>query len=645
MGNLFEQKYPNNIRTISGLINVPFQDDSVLECNTTLGAVAIQLLDIPTNFSTQYKLYIVDKNNNASVNNITVTAPVGYLINGASSFVINSNGASLLVRVASKTNYVGQYSVIGGGSGVAGHIIADESVNLPQQPILDFIGANVTVTNGVGRTIVTISGSGASIIDITNAGLLALITAGTVVAGQFYRVTDVTNADEGVVVQGIRVNGTTTVQGSGVYLNADYQNNGDYSGVAGFVAWKNMWNSFNPVAVVVGDVMIYQNIHYKNLTGVFSDGVNPPSLDAINWQPLPKSTTNGYMREVDFVKYNVSLNKVIYRADARLNEVDDYTDSGRNSLLLFQWGRNKVFGNKLRGNSLFFTTQSFVEFRLNVLDNSYIADNTPNIEAGKVIFNNLSSGSSLQLKNTRGEISYNNLSNGSEIIANGSGVVNANAVITLNSLDNTSSFNYDILAGSSAISQNKFISVGRLVYGVSAMAWLVGCSVQKCLFQNGGTLEVDSASGGIGLGFVGCEFSDSVYIKFDPVTNIYTEKKYRKGYSNWEYTLTPLDYALGVLTIPIGQEYNGLFTISGLTPADTIQKIVNLSTNHRSRFVPLPTQSNAFFHTPIAGAVANDMVSDAGVPNTLIGRADGTDYITYEKSGILNQRVDIVINA
>lgn len=641
MGNLFEQKYPNNIRTVSGLVNVPFQDDSILECNTTLGAVAIQLLDIPTNFSTQYKLYIVDKNNNASVNNITVTAPVGYLINGASSFVINSNNASLLVRVSSPTNYVGQYSAI---SGVAGHIIADESVNLPQQPILDFIGSNVTVTNGVGRTIVTISGSGASIIDITNANLIALIIAGNVVAGQFYRVTDVLNADEGVVVQGIRVNSTTTVQGSGIYLNADYQGIGNYSGVAGFVAFKGMWNSILPFAVVVGDVVIYQNIHYKNISGVYSSG-DVPSAEPLNWQPLPKLTTNGYMREVDFVKYSITTNKVRYRADGRLNEVDDFTDGrGNNSLLLFQWGRNNCIGNKLRGSSLFLTSQSSVNLFYNDFSDSQLTDNTPNSEAGSISNNSASGGAFINFNFTRGFIQYNSFNNGTVIDYIGQGFIDINVSFRYNTFNN-GTMTFDLIIRDTLFSNNQFITNGKFAYYLSVFGFTRACNITHCLFSNNGQLQVGGESGVDTIGFDGCEISDNVDINIANVTKQYNGKKYRKGYSNWEYTLTPLDFALGVLTIPIGQEYNGLFTISGLTPADIIMKIVNASANHRSRFVPLPTQSNAFFHTPIAGAVANDMVSDAGVMNTLIGRLNGCDFIEYERSGDLNQRTNIVINA
>lgn len=111
MGELFEQQYPNNVRTISGLINTPYQDDVTIECDTSLGAVALSLLGIPANkWSTQYKLYVIDKSNNAGVNNITINAPVGFLINGASSVVINVSGGSYIFRVASNTNYIGQYS-------------------------------------------------------------------------------------------------------------------------------------------------------------------------------------------------------------------------------------------------------------------------------------------------------------------------------------------------------------------------------------------------------------------------------------------------------------------------------------------------------------------------------------------------------
>lgn len=151
MGNLFEQKYPNNIRTISGLNNIPYQDDVVIECDTSAGAVSINLLDIPVNggagfWSTQYKLYIVDKSNNAGTNNITVNAPLGTKINGGSSFLISSNGASLLVRVASNNNYVGQYSS-GLGGGITALTVTDSpTIDLTLTPILGGFNLKADVT-------------------------------------------------------------------------------------------------------------------------------------------------------------------------------------------------------------------------------------------------------------------------------------------------------------------------------------------------------------------------------------------------------------------------------------------------------------------------------------------------------------------
>jgi hypothetical protein len=153
--SLFQQKYPNSIRTVAGLINVPFQDDVVLECDTTLSPVGIQLQTIPANYwSTQYKLYIVDKSNNASVNNIVITAPLGYKINGLASITINVNGGSCLIRVIGNTNYVSQYSSATSGGYST---IQDEGIALPSRPIINFVGGDIVATDDAinNRTNVT----------------------------------------------------------------------------------------------------------------------------------------------------------------------------------------------------------------------------------------------------------------------------------------------------------------------------------------------------------------------------------------------------------------------------------------------------------------------------------------------------------
>ena len=101
-----QTKYPNQARTITGNGNGVLDDDVELLCDTSLGVVGIDLaLLVAGYWSTQYKLYVTDKSGNASVNNITLNAPAGYLINGASTYVMNTNSASVQVFICSDTIY------------------------------------------------------------------------------------------------------------------------------------------------------------------------------------------------------------------------------------------------------------------------------------------------------------------------------------------------------------------------------------------------------------------------------------------------------------------------------------------------------------------------------------------------------------
>lgn len=110
--SLFSQPIPNNYRTVSGIVT-PSQDDTVLYCDTSSGAVVINLLAIPDNYwNTNAKLYIVDNSNNSSVNNITINAGTGQTIDNQSSISIATNGGSVCVRVSGNT----RYSTIGGSN-------------------------------------------------------------------------------------------------------------------------------------------------------------------------------------------------------------------------------------------------------------------------------------------------------------------------------------------------------------------------------------------------------------------------------------------------------------------------------------------------------------------------------------------------
>ena len=109
---LYNTTYKNLFRVVSGTITVN-NDDCILYCNTSAGAVTINLIDIPLNYwSTQYKLYVADNSNNAGTNNITINAPTGFTINGSSSLVLNINGESAIVRVSGNTTYITEISNI-----------------------------------------------------------------------------------------------------------------------------------------------------------------------------------------------------------------------------------------------------------------------------------------------------------------------------------------------------------------------------------------------------------------------------------------------------------------------------------------------------------------------------------------------------
>lgn len=313
------QKYNNTTRTISGVLNIVYENDVVLLCDTSLGAVEIELAQIPANFwNTQYKLYVVDKSNNAGTNNIKVKAPAGFTVNNSASVTLNTNGADAVFTIGSNTNYL-------------------------------YSNGGTPSTSGI--------------VSVTYASLQNLISTNTVVVGQFYLVTDAifTNTvveTVPVVIQGVTTN-EVTLFGSGIFLNADYQQAGNYSGQPTFVSNLGMWET--TLVPVVGNVVIWNNLHWINTTG--ANGVASPDLDATNWTLLPKLPTNGYIQEVDNVNYKVSTNQIVSREDVRNNYVENNFSSfapDNEAFLVFQWGNNQVVENNVESDSVFLCWNNYV---------------------------------------------------------------------------------------------------------------------------------------------------------------------------------------------------------------------------------------------------------------------------------------------
>jgi len=303
-------KYKNPQRTILGAINFVFNGDTIILCDTTLGVVGLTLLEIPNDqWNTTYKLYVADKSNNAGTNNIKITAPVGYLINGATSLVISNNGGCALIRVTENKQYLA--SLTSGGGGLA---VLNQSVPLvPSATSMNFLGIQASAVGSA----VTINNA---FISGTSLAIQLLISSGSLIANQWYNITDAEygnfNHSFNVYVPALTTTSLSTF-GIGEFYDADYQVNGNYSGIVGFAGQLGIWNS--ALLTSINSVVIWNNLHYQNLTGV--NGVTDPSIDLVNWLVLPYSNTNGYILVYNEVTYGFK-NKIFSRKDNFCNEVE-----------------------------------------------------------------------------------------------------------------------------------------------------------------------------------------------------------------------------------------------------------------------------------------------------------------------------------
>jgi hypothetical protein len=306
-------KYPTTQRIVNGTVTV-YPDDVVLLCDTSTAPVIINLAEIPQNaFSTQYKLYIVDKSGNANTNNITINAGINtsispsvqQTINTTPSLVINVDNGEAVVTITSNSTYIATLNYSG-------------STPLPT-----------------------------GFIEVTYLELLALINANTIIPNGDYLLLDANYGNAPIIptkvyLKGITTNEVTT-SGQGIFFNADYQTQGNYSGITGFVAQLGIWDS--GLAPVLNDVVIWNNFHFKNITG--ANGVTNPVTDTTNWLQLALSITNGYIQEIDSVVYNIQQNSIFSRLDERLN----YVEAGSSSFNLFKWGSDAIFSNNLSADS------------------------------------------------------------------------------------------------------------------------------------------------------------------------------------------------------------------------------------------------------------------------------------------------------
>lgn len=370
MTSLFSTKYPNNSRVVSGTATI-YRDDVVLLCDTTSAPVVINLFDIPDGFwSTQWKLYIVDNSNNAGTNSITINAGGTQKINDAASLVLNVNGTSAVVEIVSDDKFIGNLTSTSGGGGGGYDTIQEEGVSLIQRTTLDVVGKFATASDTGSKTQIEIN---PTIEAITNANFLAGIAANSLVKGLTYKITDPLYG-EAIYLQALETN-LESLSAQAKFYFPDYNGLGDYTSVnPTFNSQLGRWNG--GLTVVIGDVVIWNNNHYVNITG--SVGTDP-STDAVNWTLLAKTLTTGFIEETCDVLYNATRNTPFVIKDIRGNEVWYNNFKGVVTLNWFPFGDNNVQNNTVKGQESaiqYLCNVPFAEFYSNVcLNSSFVFTN------------------------------------------------------------------------------------------------------------------------------------------------------------------------------------------------------------------------------------------------------------------------------
>jgi len=200
--------------------------------------------------------------------------------------------------------------------------------------LIDYINDDLTI---IDNSITAID----RFVTKTYAEASALLSASELEQGTIYFI-----SDKYLYLQSLDID-EFSLDGRLIARNADHDANGDYSGVTGYNSSLGIWHSgLTPAA---GDVVIYNNLHYKNLTGSVGTA---PSGDAVNWVVLAISTTTGYIYEIDKIEYDFNNDWIQKQIDKRGNIYKasyavQYPILGYNPIPYFKWGSDGTTGNNI----------------------------------------------------------------------------------------------------------------------------------------------------------------------------------------------------------------------------------------------------------------------------------------------------------
>jgi hypothetical protein len=681
MPTLFDTKYPNNSRVISGVATI-YRDDVILLCDTSSAPVTINLFDIPNGFwSTQWKLYIIDNNNNASVNNITINAGVGQLVNNQANLILNSNGASAVIEIVSNTSFIANLTNVGGGGGSVNSVtgldtdntdptnpivqiavdgvtitglgtpssplvavgggsgyntVENEGVALTQRSTINFIGRYVNATDNGAKTEVTIN---PIIEDITNGDLINAIATNTLLKGLFYRVID-TNGILNVVLLAIETN-RIQLNGAAELLTADYQSVGDYTGLnsfpfAGFptISQIGIWNTL--LTPTYGSVVIWNNNHYVNITAL--NGLLSPNLDAVNWFLLNRQEDYGYIKRVYTIDYNINANRPERIWDDYGNLIEYKVTKGQISFFNFPFGNELVRDNTIIGDGV--NIQNMMNMPFLTCSNNYLNGSTcifllkKELGSGVVDFNqNINNSGTINLTGflPSGGISCNTnvINNGTVEINNDNLLFTSDIIFETNRVDNG-----NISIGLTGILQGLRISIvdniiqtndDRLRFD-NIDASIFNVNIKKNSLSNGVNFTLDLEN----TQFIENNLSLSgIYVWTTPLISNNTQggigsilSKEKSTFSKILDFSDPLVYDIGLQTLDLGVEtYIGRYLLTNVG----VGTVVNMTNGQTVFPFSIEPQNNGetltvnftILPTVLASSLSNTLVNNVGILNNL----------------------------
>lgn len=476
-------------------------------------------------------------------------------------------------------------------------------------------------TAGTGAAVwVNVTGVGAGgLITATYAAIQTLIAGSLLAPGAFYKISD--KADLGIIIQALTTNTFSQIAVAD-FLNADWQFVGNYTGVitqttiaAG--ATLGQWSpSLTPS---LGDIVIWQPTpgssywgHYQNLTGAVGTA---PDGDATNWVLLLKASANvGYIEIWNEVEYDFTSDAILSRTDSVYN---NYVRVGSPNFL---WGNQ--FWNTCRINAAFNGTITGI--------NSGLSD----IVASNITLN--WSGDGIQIHGClmnhdfTSNVTGNNFTVGDTVFecCTAHTISGDNCVFLDNYFGNSRTVNFS--ANGSQINGSTLLGYGDVNdNGLTTV-------IQSCMFSSQSFFNMN------GFNLTSCNFSTNAAFLFNIVASHVLET-YDSGFSSMSADLdAAANWVLGVLTIPTGYGYLGVINLTTAAGGAISNLVGEVPDANPFRFINANAIVNTITPIAVAASVtAGDILSDGGSV-VLAGRASGSDFYEFIKSGTKFMKNNVV---